>query len=311
MTGEKPLGVVLLQLGRPGFARERRTVPVQPLLRSGHHRPSAGLSLPEAARAVHLRKTRAQGAGILPEDRRAITDPQADAPPGRCAGARAPPPPPREGGHRDAVLAPDDRGGDRRARGGGRRTRGAAPAVPPVLEDHDRLKRERVEPHGGAARHHPAACGSHREYCEHPSYIAALVQNIGIALRRIPAADRAKVHLVFSAHGTPMHAGARRGSVRAADRPDVQRRPEGGKLRSPHHLCYQSKVGPQKWLEPSLDHTIDRLAREKASHMLVVPIAFVSDHSETLWEINMEARASGEGARNQVLRHDSGASHES
>lgn len=42
------------------------------------------------------------------------------------------------------------------------------------------------------------------QYCDHPSYVAALVNNIGIALRRIPAADRSKVHLVFSAHGTPL-----------------------------------------------------------------------------------------------------------
>jgi ferrochelatase len=63
-----------------------------------------------------------------------------------------------------------------------------------------------------------------------------------------------------------------------------------GKFGLSHHLCYQSKVGPEKWLEPSLDATIERLAREKVSHMIVIPIAFVSDHSETLWEINIESR---------------------
>jgi ferrochelatase len=56
-------------------------------------------------------------------------------------------------------------------------------------------------------------------------------------------------------------------------------------------------VGPQKWLEPSLTQTIAGLANEKVSHVIVVPIAFVCDHSETLWEINMmvkqEARQSG------------------
>lgn len=57
-----------------------------------------------------------------------------------------------------------------------------------------------------------------------------------------------------------------------------------------HHLCYQSKVGPQKWLEPSLLQTLDRLADEGVTHVIVVPVAFVSDHSETLWEINIEVR---------------------
>jgi ferrochelatase len=58
----------------------------------------------------------------------------------------------------------------------------------------------------------------------------------------------------------------------------------------PHYLCYQSKVGPQKWLEPSLVQTVARLAAEQVTHMIVVPLAFVTDHSETLWEINHEIR---------------------
>ena len=57
-----------------------------------------------------------------------------------------------------------------------------------------------------------------------------------------------------------------------------------------HHLCYQSKVGPQRWLTPSLTQTIETLAAKKVSHVIVVPVAFVSDNSETLWEINIETR---------------------
>jgi ferrochelatase len=129
------------------------------------------------------------------------------------------------------------------------------------------------------------------QYCDHPSYVAALVHNIGIALRRIPAADRARVHLVFSAHGTPLKL------VRDGDpyEPQIVRTYgavlKAGNFGLRHHLCYQSKVGPQKWLEPSLDHMIERLAHERVSHVIVIPIAFVSDHSETLWEINIETRA--------------------
>jgi len=128
------------------------------------------------------------------------------------------------------------------------------------------------------------------EYCEHPRYVQAIVRSVGYALRRIPEADRRKTHLVFSAHGTPMSL------VRAGDPYQSQIvRTYNAVVRSgafglPHHLCYQSKVGPQKWLEPSLVDTIDRLAAEGVSHMVVIPIAFVSDHSETLVEINMEAR---------------------
>jgi len=128
------------------------------------------------------------------------------------------------------------------------------------------------------------------EYCEHPLYIKALVRNIGIALARVPARDRERVHLVFSAHGTPMKL------VRGGDpyQQQITRTYNAvlreGKFGLAHHLCYQSKVGPQKWLEPSLVQTMTGLAKEGVSHVIVVPIAFVSDHSETLWEINMQMR---------------------
>jgi ferrochelatase len=138
------------------------------------------------------------------------------------------------------------------------------------------------------------------QYCDHPSYVAALVQNVGIALRRIPEADRAKVHLVFSAHGTPLKL------VRDGDpyEPQIVRTYgavlKAGNFGLRHHLCFQSKVGPQQWLEPSLDQTIERLAASGVSHVVVVPIAFVSDHSETLWEINIEAR---QKARERGIRY--------
>ncbi len=129
-----------------------------------------------------------------------------------------------------------------------------------------------------------------QEYCEHPLYIQAIVRNIRIALARVKQADRAKVHLVFSAHGTPVKL-VRNGDpyqqqIIRTYRSVVR---EGG-FELPHHLCYQSKVGPQRWLEPSLIDTIDTLGAEGVSHVIVIPIAFVSDHSETLYEINMEVR---------------------
>ena len=129
-----------------------------------------------------------------------------------------------------------------------------------------------------------------REYCEHPLYVKAIVRNIRIALARVKPADRAKVHLVFSAHGTPMKL------VRSGDPYQQQiirtywSVVREGNFDLPHHLCYQSKVGPQRWLEPSLLDTIDRLASEHITHVIVIPIAFVSDHSETLYEINMEVK---------------------
>ena len=57
-----------------------------------------------------------------------------------------------------------------------------------------------------------------------------------------------------------------------------------------HRLCYQSKVGASRWLQPSLHQTLRQLSGEQVREVCIVPIAFVSDHVETLGEINHEAR---------------------
>ncbi len=56
-----------------------------------------------------------------------------------------------------------------------------------------------------------------------------------------------------------------------------------------HLVCYQSRATPQKWIGPSTEDEIARAGREKVA-LLVVPIAFVSDHSETLVELDIEYR---------------------
>jgi ferrochelatase len=54
-------------------------------------------------------------------------------------------------------------------------------------------------------------------------------------------------------------------------------------------ICYQSRATPQRWIEPSTEHEIARAAKDKVA-VLVVPIAFVSDHSETLAELDVDYR---------------------
>ncbi len=57
-----------------------------------------------------------------------------------------------------------------------------------------------------------------------------------------------------------------------------------------HHLCYQSKVGPVKWLTPATDTMIRELSAKGKKHLLIIPISFVSDHVETLFELDIEYR---------------------
>lgn len=127
-------------------------------------------------------------------------------------------------------------------------------------------------------------------YYDNPLYVRSLVERVEEAIQRIAPDERSKVHLLFSAHGTPMKL------VRDGDPYSKQIRRtyelvlELGNFGLPHHLCFQSKVGPQKWLEPSLTDTIELLGKQGVTHLIVNPIAFVTDHIETLSEINIEAR---------------------
>ena len=131
-------------------------------------------------------------------------------------------------------------------------------------------------------------------FFDHPDYLAAIVERINGVLSTLPNRDR--VHLVFSAHGLPMSLVAQGDPYPDQVEATVQLVRQLGAWPNPHTLCFQSRVGPQKWLEPSLLDTIDTLARNRARSLLVIPISFLTEHIETLYEINIEARAHAEAA---------------
>jgi ferrochelatase len=135
-------------------------------------------------------------------------------------------------------------------------------------------------------------------FCDHPLYISALVERIQATFEQFD--DPARVHLLFSAHGLPMSLVEKGDPYPKQIERTVQEVLRVGGWTNPHSLCFQSRVGPQKWLEPSLHATIEKLGREKASDLLVVPVSFVTEHIETLYEINIETReeAAHAGIRN-------------
>ena len=130
-------------------------------------------------------------------------------------------------------------------------------------------------------------------FYNHPSYIQALVQKIGVCLRHFP--DSSRIHLLFSAHGLPMSL-VEKGDPYPKQVAETVRlvcengaKQYAGWPRS-HLVCYQSRVGPSKWLEPPFLGTMERLGHEGVKEMLVVPISFVTEHIETLHEINIDGR---------------------
>ena len=155
-------------------------------------------------------------------------------------------------------------------------------------------------PPDGRAKEHTVG-----QFYDHPLYIKAVVQRIGSMLRQFP--DSSRIHLVFSAHGLPMSLVERgdpypkqiEATVRLVC--ELGARQYAGWPRT-HLLCYQSRVGPAKWLQPPLTATIEQLGHEGVKEMLVVPISFVTEHIETLHEINIEARSDAKKAGIKTFR---------
>lgn len=118
----------------------------------------------------------------------------------------------------------------------------------------------------------------------HPLYIEALVD---VIKKGIESFDRlsSNVHVLFSAHSLPQKI-IDQGDPYVDQTLETIREIEK-QLPIRWHLSYQSKSGPVKWLEPSTDDKLEELARDGIKNVLVVPISFVSDHIETLYEIDI------------------------
>jgi len=126
-----------------------------------------------------------------------------------------------------------------------------------------------------------------RQFYDRPLYIQALAEKIEQGLSGF--ADRSRVQIFFSAHSLPQSFIAEgdpyldhiQATVRL-----VMERFEG----VAHHLAFQSRAGPVKWLEPSTQDKLKELAALGHREVLMVPLSFVSDHIETLHEIDIEYR---------------------
>jgi len=143
---------------------------------------------------------------------------------------------------------------------------------------------------------HPIDVRIVRDYHTHPLYLEALVERINEGLEQIRKASisahplASDVHLLFSAHGVPESIIRSGDPYQAQIEATVRCVTHRGAWPNPHSLCYQSRSGPGRWLGPSLHEALQTLASNQCERVLVVPISFVSDHVETLYEINIEAR---------------------
>ncbi|MEC4891880.1 MAG: ferrochelatase [Oscillatoria sp. PMC 1051.18] len=130
---------------------------------------------------------------------------------------------------------------------------------------------------------------------QHPDYLEAMAQLIRQELEQFSHPD--EVHIFFSAHGVP------KSYVEEAGDPYQQEIEECTKaimrtLARPNDytLAYQSRVGPVEWLKPYTEDALIELGEKGVDNILVVPISFVSEHIETLQEIDLEYREIAEEA---------------
>jgi ferrochelatase len=130
---------------------------------------------------------------------------------------------------------------------------------------------------------------------QRPGYLQAMAQLVAQELDQFDNPDG--VHIFFSAHGVPVS------YVEEAGDPYQEEIEHCTELimktlnrANAHTLAYQSRVGPVEWLKPYTEDAIKELAAQGVSDLLVVPISFVSEHIETLEEIDIEYRELAEEA---------------
>lgn len=134
-------------------------------------------------------------------------------------------------------------------------------------------------------------------YADDPGYLDAMADTVRAAWERIADERRRRAVIVFSAHGLPRkfidegdpyvsHIEATRAGI--LERLGVSNR---------QVLAYQSRTGPVRWLGPGTAETLAQLGHEGVTDVLIVPLSFVSDHIETLYEVDLlfaeSARAAG------------------
>lgn len=136
-----------------------------------------------------------------------------------------------------------------------------------------------------------------RTSCCYPTqsdFIAAHADVTLKALAELQKETDRPVRILFSAHGVPQKFIDNGDPYRAQIEATVEAVAAKMKEMQPeaqyeHMVTFQSRVGPLKWTEPYTDHEIERAGSENVA-LLVTPIAFVSDHSETLVELGIEYR---------------------
>ncbi|KAG6014835.1 hypothetical protein E4U43_006065 [Claviceps pusilla] len=138
----------------------------------------------------------------------------------------------------------------------------------------------------------------------HAGLVEAFAQNIEAKLAEYPEERRKDVVLLFSAHSLPMSVVNRGDPYPAEVAATVYAVMQRLKFSNPYRLCWQSQVGPSAWLGPQTATTVEEYIAKGQKDLVLIPIAFTSDHIETLYELDHEVIGES-GHTDTVKRADS------
>lgn len=122
----------------------------------------------------------------------------------------------------------------------------------------------------------------------HPGLVEAFAQNIEAKLLEYPEDRRKDVVILYSAHSLPMSVVNRGDPYPAEVAATVYAVQQRLGFSNPYRLCWQSQVGPSAWLGAQTSDTVNNYVKKGQHDLILVPIAFTSDHIETLFEIDQE-----------------------
>ncbi|KAI1734255.1 hypothetical protein F4680DRAFT_439024 [Xylaria scruposa] len=122
----------------------------------------------------------------------------------------------------------------------------------------------------------------------HPGLVDAFASNIEKTLAEYPEERRSQAVLLFSAHSLPMTVVNRGDPYPAEVAATVYAVMQRLNFSNPYRLCWQSQVGPQPWLGPQTQTSVEEYISKGQKDLVLIPIAFTSDHIETLFELDKE-----------------------
>jgi len=149
-----------------------------------------------------------------------------------------------------------------------------------------------------------------RAFFNHPGFIAPMIERVEDALDPIAPADRRSAHIVYTAHSIPQSMADH--CDYAVQLAEAARLVSAGLNVERYSVAYQSRSGPpqQPWLGPDICDELRAIAADGATRdVVIVPIGFLSDHIEILYDLDIEARAVAQELSLNVVRATTVGSH--